>query len=52
MGFWAKNWGGGGWNLEFRMENFGAIVVFGLKMGILGGAFGHLVFGNEGVKRA
>jgi len=24
------------------------IFVFGLKMGILGGAFGHLVFGKDG----
>jgi len=26
----------------------GVIVVFELQMGILGGAFGHLVFGKDG----
>jgi len=30
------------------MENFGVIFVFELKMGILGGAIGHLVFGKDG----
>ena len=27
------------------------MLVFGLKMGVLGVGIGHLVFGNEGVKR-
>ena len=42
--------GVGGQNLEFRMENFGGMVVFGLKTGILGVGIGHLVFGKNSKK--
>ena len=40
--------GVGSENLEFRMEKFGVILVFGLKTGLLGGAIGHLVFRTSG----
>jgi len=32
------------------MENLVVMLVFGLGMGILGGAIGHLVFGKDGKK--